>query len=126
MYTIESADWTGVDLPVPVLWRLLIEPIRVEETTSGGIVLAPETQKAKEYLRYVGKVLAIGDGAYQHPKFTGIEINLQIGDWVVYQTYSGFDIRVHDATGRPRTLRFINDDEVMALAPDPNALLVTI
>ena len=125
-YSIESADWRGVDLPVPALWRLLIEPIRVEEVTKGGIVLAPETQRAKEYLRYVGKVLAIGDGAYQHGKFDGCRPDLHVGDWVVYQTYSGFDVRVLDAGGTPRTLRFINDDEVMAIAPDPHALLVTV
>ena len=124
--SIQRADWSGVRLPVPALWRLLIEPIQVEETTRGGIVLAPETQRAKEYLRYVGQVLAIGPGAYQHGKFAGCQPDIKPGDWVVYQTYSGFDVRVLDAGGTPRTLRFINDDEVMATAPDPHALLVTV
>lgn len=126
MYNIESAEWTGVAMPVPVLWRLLIEPVKVEETTAGGIVLAPETQKAKEYLRYVGKVLAIGAGAYQHSKFADCQVKLEVGDWVIYQTYAGFDIKILDAQGQPRTLRFINDDEVMAIAPDPQALLVAV
>lgn len=126
MYNIESAEWTGVAMPVPVLWRLLIEPVKVEETTAGGIVLAPETQKAKEYLRYVGKILAIGAGAYQHSKFDGSQMRLEVGDWVIYQTYAGFDIKILDAKGQPRTLRFINDDEVMAIAPDPQSLLVAV
>jgi co-chaperonin GroES (HSP10) len=126
VYSIKQVDWTGVSLPQPALWRLLIEPIQVEEMTRGGIVLAPETQRAKEYLRYVGQVLALGDGAYQHPKFEGCRPDIKVGDWVVYQTYSGFDVRVLDATGQARTLRFINDDEVMAKAVDPHALLATV
>ena len=126
VYSIQTADLDPASLPKPALWRLLIEPIKVEETTRGGIVLAPETQRAKEYLRYVGKVLALGDGAYQHPKFDGCQPDVRVGDWVVYQTYTGFDVSVLDKTGKPVKLRFINDDEVLAVTVNPHALLVSV
>jgi len=67
--------------------RVLIEPLEAEDTTSGGIIL-PDTAKEKPQR---GKVVAVGPGKLLKSGKRG-EMNLSVGDEVVYGKYSGTEI----------------------------------
>lgn len=109
------------NLPKPCGWRILVGMMHIEERTSGGIVLVDESRKGMEYLRCIGKVLAVGPGAYEHPKFQGgrelIERSptpwVSVGDIVLINQYSGQSIKVED-----QSLKLLNDDEILAVIPD--------
>jgi chaperonin GroES len=69
--------------------RLVVEPLEAEEVTSGGIVL-PETAKEKPQK---GTVLSIGPGE-RDDKGKRIEMDVQVGDIVLYAKYAGTEIKV--------------------------------
>ena len=112
-------------LPKPTGWRILIAPVKIREKTDGGIVLIDESKKTAEYFRDIGKVVAMGHGCYEHPKFQG-GISLEdktpkpwckVGDIVSYSSYTGKDITLKHE-GELIKLKFINDDEVVAVIED--------
>jgi len=69
--------------------RLVVEPLEAEEVTAGGIVL-PETAKEKPQK---GTVLSIGPGE-RDEKGKRIEMDVQVGDTVLYAKYGGTEIKV--------------------------------
>lgn len=131
MHVVESKIAPS-DYPVPTGYRLVVEPIHIEEVTRGGLVLPAQAIEAKEHLRAIGRVVAMGPLAYKHDKFrdptTGQDEPVPwcaVGDWVAYQTYAGNEIRVRNADGRGYTaVRLINDDEVRAVITDPQSVLI--
>ena len=128
--TFEGEEFQPEQLPIPVGWRLLVGMVKVETKTDSGIILGTDYKKEMEYLRSVGKVLAVGPEAYKHEKFQG-GISLEkrnptpwvsVGDIVVVGQYSGQTIHVVGKDGEVQKLRFFNDDEVIGLIPDVNSL----
>jgi len=119
-------------LPKPVGWRMLIEPIRVEERTKGGLYLPDQAKQAKEYLRYIGYVRAQGELCYRHHKFADPATGLlgapwcAVGQWIVFNQHEGQEVQVRGPNGKPIKLRLINDDAVLAVAPNPEALLIYV
>ena len=77
--------------PLPELpgYHILIRPVSIKGVTKGGIVLPDSTKDDMAYLTTVGKVLSIGDLAYQDDiKFpNGKWCN--IGDYVCYAKHAG-------------------------------------
>lgn len=114
------------DMPVPVGWRLLIQPIKVEEMTASGIALPKSAQEAKEYLRCVGKVISMGPLCYRHNKFEGGEPWCKIGDWVVFGEYVGRNLKIRNQAGGLTDVRLISDDEVVSRIPNPEAVLIYV
>lgn len=120
------------DYPTPVGYRLLVEPIEVEETTAGGLLLPSQSVEAKEHLRAVGRVISMGPLCYQHAKFRADLDDprkppaswCKVGDWITYNTYAGHEIKVRRADGKGhKAVRFINDDEVLGTVADPRTVL---
>lgn len=117
-------------LPQPVGWRVLVGMIKIENTTEGGIALLDESVEKQEYLRSVGKVLAVGEDVYKHPKFQGgIELSARtpqawcnVGDIVLVGQYAGQTVRCVDEQGDVQKVKLLNDDEVLAVIPDVNAI----
>ena len=70
--------------------KVLIEPVRVEETTRSGIVLAKMTTEKEELAQVIGTVIDIGGTCVECPEMDGIEI----GDLVLYARYSGAEFPV--------------------------------
>ncbi|MEQ8226715.1 MAG: co-chaperone GroES family protein [Rhodospirillales bacterium] len=119
-------DEDGVSLdqiPRPVGWRILVQPLEVAEVTSSGIYLPDETKDAQHHLNYVGKVVALGDAAYKHRKFEGAEPWVKPGDWVVHGRYCGQEIIVSGKKTDHR-FRFVNDDDILAVAEHPERLVI--
>jgi chaperonin GroES len=70
--------------------RLIVKAIEEEETTASGIVL-PDTAKEKPQK---GKVIAVGDGAWDEDGEKRIPLDVAEGDEVLYGKYGGTEIVV--------------------------------
>lgn len=103
----------------PVGYRVVIEPLKPEEVSKGGIILATETQQIQESYTYIGKVVAIGSDCYNHPKFNG-STWCNVGDYVAHGRYAGQKLEIKDGKGGYVTYRILNDDEILAGIEDPS------
>ena len=70
--------------------RLIVQAIEEEATTASGIVL-PETAKEKPQK---GKVIAVGDGAWDETGEKRVPLDVAEGDEVLYSKYGGTEIKV--------------------------------
>ena len=69
--------------------RILVEPIEVEETIAGGLVL-PETAKEKPQQ---GKVLAVGEGR-RDDSGKRIAMDVKVSDRILFAKYSGTEVKL--------------------------------
>lgn len=69
--------------------RILVKPLAAEEKTASGIVL-PDTAKEKPVQ---GEILAVGSGKLME-NGTRVELEVQVGDKVIYSKYAGNEIKV--------------------------------
>ena len=70
--------------------RLIVKAIEEEETTASGIVL-PDTAREKPQK---GKVVAVGDGAWDEDGEKRIPLDVAEGDEVLYSKYGGTEVQV--------------------------------
>ena len=73
----------------PLADRVVIKPIEEEDKSSGGIIL-PDTAKEKPMR---GEVVAVGAGKVNE-KGERMEMDVSVGDIVLYGKYSGTDIKI--------------------------------
>ena len=76
----------------PLADRVIVEALDQEEKTSGGILL-PETAKEKPQ---EGKVIAAGPGRWDEDGKKRLEMEVAVGDTVVFAKYSGTEIKIDD------------------------------
>ena len=74
----------------PTADKILIEPMKVEETTRGGIVLATSSLDKEQLAQTIGTVIAMGSTARECAEMEGIEI----GDYVMFARYSGAEFPI--------------------------------
>lgn len=118
----DALEEVEIDLPdaLPIVatgWRILVRPVKIEKTSKGGIILAQETGKAQEYLRYTGEVISMGPLCYKHEKFAGAGPWCKVGDKIAFGRHTGQEVYVSDGDDVER-YRLINDDEVMGVIID--------
>jgi chaperonin GroES len=70
--------------------RLIVKAIEEEETTKSGLVL-PDTAKEKPQK---GKVIAVGEGAWDEDGEKRIPLDVAEGDEVLYSKYGGTEVKV--------------------------------
>ena len=75
----------------PLADRVLVKPVEKEEMTKSGIYL-PDTAKEKPQ---EGEVLAVGPGKISDDG-KRIEMDLKVGDTVIYAKYGGTEIKIDD------------------------------
>src|SRR5512135_2183751 len=76
----------------PLADRVIVEPLERDETTSGGIFL-PETAKEKPQ---EGLVVAAGPGRWDEDGKKRVEMEVNEGDTVIFQKYSGTEVKIND------------------------------
>jgi len=114
-------------LPIPTGWQVLLAPIKIEEKTSGGIIITRDDQKILESVRFIAKVLAIGPLAYtgdkykEHPDQNFVTPWCKIGDIVSTGAYAGTQLKCATKDGF-YYLRMVSDDEIKAVIPDTEIL----
>jgi chaperonin GroES len=70
--------------------RIVLEAIEKEEKTASGIVL-PDTAKEKPQ---EGRVIAVGSGRWENGQ--KIELEVKLGDRVIFSKYAGTEVKVGD------------------------------
>ena len=70
--------------------RLIVKAVEEDTTTASGIVL-PDTAKEKPQK---GKVMAVGEGAWDDEGEKRIPLDVAEGDEVLYSKYGGTEIKV--------------------------------
>ena len=93
----------------PLSDYILVEPIKQEEVTKGGIII-PET--AREERAVKGKVIAVGQGRLNE-KGERISISVKEGQVVLFKKYSPDEIKIDD-----KEYYFIREDDIMAIIED--------
>jgi chaperonin GroES len=91
----------------PLADRVLVKPIEKEEMTKSGIYL-PDTAKEKPQ---EGEVLAVGPGKISDDG-KRIEMDLKVGDIVIYAKYGGTEIKVDD-----EELMILRESDILAKKP---------
>jgi chaperonin GroES len=72
--------------------RVIVEPLEQEEKTASGILL-PETAKDRPQ---EGLIVAVGPGRWDEDGKKRIEMEVAIGDKIVFAKYSGSEIKLDD------------------------------
>jgi len=100
---------TDSTLPVtPAGHRLLVEIIKMEKTTKGGIIIADSIAERRDQAADKGVIRAIGPNCWL--AFDEGKAWASVGDTVMLKRYVG---TVFDHNDRKYTL--INDEEVLAI-----------
>ena len=72
--------------------RVVVKPLEREEVTKSGIVLPDTvTEKPQE-----GTIEAVGSGRYNEQTGKRVELDVKVGDRVMYAKYAGSDVKVDD------------------------------
>jgi chaperonin GroES len=85
---------------------LLIEPIKEDEVTKGGIVI-PETAREERAIK--GKVIAVGPGKLNE-KGERIPLTIKEGQTVIFKKYSPDEIKMED-----KEYYFVREDDILAI-----------
>jgi chaperonin GroES len=76
----------------PLADRVIVEPLEGEEKTASGLLL-PETAKEKPQ---EGLIVAIGPGRWDEEGKKRVEMDVAVGDKVVFAKYSGSEFKLAD------------------------------
>jgi chaperonin GroES len=76
----------------PLADRVIVEPLEQEEKTASGILL-PETAKERPQ---EGLIVAIGPGRWDEDGKKRVELEVAVGDKIVFAKYSGSEIKLDE------------------------------
>jgi len=104
--------------PLPKIpgYHILVRPVSVKGKTKGGILLPDSTKSDMAYLTTVGRVLKVGDLAYQDDKFSD-GAWCKEGDYICYGKHSGSKFMYKGVQ-----LLLIFDDDVKMVVEDAKDL----
>jgi len=85
---------------------ILVEPIKQEEVTKGGIVI-PETAREERPIR--GRVIAVGPGK-RNEKGELMPPSVKEGQVVIFKKYAPDEVKIDD-----KEYYFIRDDDILAI-----------
>jgi len=86
---------------------ILIEPIRQEEVTPGGIVI-PESAREERSMK--GKVIAVGPGKINEKTGERIPPSVKPGQVVIFKKYAPDEIKIDK-----NEYYFVRDEDIMAI-----------
>jgi len=106
-------------LPTPRGWKILIVPYTQPKVSKGGIHFADSTIRTEEIATSIGYVVALGPLAYKdEAKFGGFPW-CKKGDYVVFGRYAGSRLLMRGEDNDHLPIRLLNDDEILAVLPNP-------
>ena len=112
-----ESEISSKQLPIPLNWKVLVQPNQVKTKTAGGLHLPTISQDNEEYLTAHGTVCALGDLAYRD-RDTGkrwrADVSPKVGDRITYGKYAGQKLVVKGVK-----FLLLNDDEILATISDP-------
>jgi len=85
---------------------ILIEPLKEDEVTKGGIVI-PETAREERAIK--GKVIAVGPGKL-NDKGERLSLNVKEGQVVIFKKYAPDEVKIDD-----KEYYFVREDDILAI-----------
>jgi len=118
MYSIstETISALAPQLPRPQGYKVLIAVAKINEK-KGSIYLPDKYVDLENTASILGVVMDMGREAYSDPAKFPNGPYCQKGEWVMFKTYAGTRFKVGE-----QEFRFINDDQVEAVVPDPSVI----
>lgn len=104
------------NLPQPAGWKILIAIPRLKEQTKGGILKASETLEREQQATIVGYVIALGKECYTDKARYSYQW-CKPGDFILMRSYAGTRFLYLG-----QEYRFINEDVVEGVTPDPRGI----
>jgi co-chaperonin GroES (HSP10) len=114
---VETED-RAKKIPEPVGYKLLIAPVAASEQSEGGILKPQDIVDRETTATVCGLVVAVGPDAYKDQRKFPTGPWCEVGDIVVFRSYSGTRIKC-EVDGKRQEFRLINDDTVEAVVEDP-------
>ena len=102
--------------PVPTGYKVLLMPWGGFDKTAGGILIPDEAQEVARYSSLVCLVVSLGKDAFTGEKFANGPW-FAVGDWVMIGRYAGNRFNI----GKTE-MRILNDDEIIAVLPNPEVV----
>jgi len=112
----EDKDTPDV-LPELPGFHVLVRPVSVKEKTKGGIIIPNSTKEDMSYLTTVGKVIKIGDLAYNDTDKFPKGPWCKEGDYICYAKHAGQKIQYKEVK-----MILLYDDQVIMKVQDPKYL----
>jgi co-chaperonin GroES (HSP10) len=112
----EYSDTPDV-LPELPGFHVLVRPVSVKEKTKGGILIPNSTKEDMSYLTTVGKVIKIGDLAYNDTDKFPKGPWCKEGDYICYAKHAGQKIQYKEVK-----MLLLYDDQVIMKVEDPKHL----
>ena len=115
--TNEEDEATPDVLPELPGFHVLVRPVSVKEKTKGGIILPNSTKEDMSYLTTVGKVIKIGNLAYNDTDKFPKGPWCKEGDYICYAKHAGQKIQYKEVK-----MILLYDDQVIMKVQDPKFL----
>ena len=115
--TNEEDEATPDVLPELPGFHVLVRPVSVKEKTKGGILLPNSTKEDMSYLTTVGKVIKIGNLAYNDTDKFPKGPWCKEGDYICYAKHAGQKIQYKEVK-----MILLYDDQVIMKVEDPKYL----
>jgi co-chaperonin GroES (HSP10) len=115
--TNEEDEATPDVLPELPGFHVLVRPVSVKETTKGGIIIPNSTREDMSYLTTVGKVIKMGNLAYNDTDKFPKGPWCKEGDYICYAKHAGQKIQYKEVK-----MILLYDDQVIMKVQDPKFL----
>lgn len=93
----------------PMRDLMVVERFELKKVTEGGIILPGQTLESNTAS---GKVLSVGDGAFDEKTKTFTEVDVKVGDIVLFHTNSGIKVSEDKETPERFLLR---EEDILAI-----------
>ena len=105
--------------PLPSIpnYRILIRPVSIRSTTKGGIILPDQARADVQYLTTVGRVIVLGDLAYEDKYRFAKGPWCKVGDYVCYGKHTGTRFLYKGVM-----FVIMNDDQILMRVEEPGSL----
>ena len=98
-------------------FHVLVRPVSVKEKTKGGIIIPNSTKEDMSYLTTIGKVIKVGELAYNDTDKFSKGPWCTLGDYVCYAKHAGQKIQYKNVK-----MLLLYDDQVIMKVQDPKYL----
>jgi len=89
----------------PLSDRVIVEPVKTEEKTKGGVILPDSVEKEKPQ---EGRVIAVGRGKEVGGKL--VRPDVKVGEKVLYKKYGGDELKLEG-----RELMILDPEDILAI-----------
>lgn len=109
------------ELGETALWRILVEPYVPKQR--GLIARPPSVDQAERVISKVGRIVQVGEFAYQSKTVAGLELSsarvrAEVGDFWLFEMYAGQEVHLRSG----HILRLLVDTELLMKIKDPDLL----